>query len=393
MRPQPRSRPVKNPKPSSTKKQNEPSWWDTIKILFTSGLWYFAQIIIFLAFIGLCITYVMGFSGSVEELRALDSIEDKEAIELLSTEYVDSALNGRIVFVQGAVKTQDMLKDLNFAISVHGLALHRQMFFYQWQQKKKSKGQNFYYDTGWSTHPVDTSSFEEHKNNTLIFPLKSSSTYAGKSTLGAYIVDPALLEVFPLRQNFSPTLTPKLSEEIKEKILQYAGTLDTLSYSMQAYFSGNLFQDGTPLVHKKANNELFLGLDVANPRVGDILIRYTYTPEQTVSFFATLQGNRLHLFVDEDGNASKETIWAGKVSMEEVYIKTKEYNMLYFFLNLFLGHLSICLMFFIELQLLLPHIQEKGYQFTKDTLYKNAMRSLKYGTYTVIPLSLLAWIL
>ncbi len=382
------SRPSKYRRNSVKKRNSKDSWWDVIKLFLGSMLWYLMHIFLFVIVLFTCIVYFFGFQDTSEELRALGSIYQKGFVELASTEYVDSSLEGRVVFVQGKITTQDVLQDPYFNISVPALAFHVYVQFHQWDEHYY-KNQRFY-KLDWNSSPVSTHSFEKARNNTLIFPAKSLSVYSINNTLGAYTIAPSLLETLPLRHDFSLHVTQDLLQEVKEKILRYANTLGVKSESVQAYFSENKALEDAPLAAAWGENKLFLGLDINNPHAGDLLISYSYTPEQFVSFFATLKGNTLHLFVDEDNDASKYTVRAGKVSMEKVFSQTKEDNLIFFIFTLFAGTLVIFLVFFVEFQVILPFSEER-HDYTKKKLLYNAKRAFKYTIYIITLLSFFAW--
>ncbi len=349
----------------------------------------FIQFTMLLSFVGICVFFLMTIHDSTEEISALSSIKDTGYVELLSTKSVDSSLDGRIVFVQGKVTTSERLKDRDFNISapVHALAFYREMFFYQWHEY--SRQGSISYDIDWSLVPEDTHDFSEYRNNTLILPLKSSTMFSTNNKLGAYTVAASLVSKFPVRHNLSVDLTDELSAQVKEKILHHAGTSQVKSDSMQVYFSESTNQATTPLVHKKADNDLFLGFNVLHPLAGDVFARYTYTPEQVISFFAILRGDTLHIFEDADGNVSASTVRAGLVNIKEVLSETAEINTYTFFISIILCPIIMFLLIFIELQLILPFVEDRKYDFTNSALLHNAKRSFKYMAMVAIPIFLL----
>ncbi len=382
------SRPSKYRRPSVKKRNNEDSWWHIIKMSLGGMLWYLMHILFFMIALFTGIVYFFSFQEASEELRALGSIHEKGFVELASTAYVDSSLEGRVVFVQGKITTQDVLQDPHFTISVPALAFHAHVQFNQWDEHRRKAQRSYKLD--WNTSPVSTDSFEKAKNNTLILPVKSSSVYSMNNTLGAYTIAPSLLEKLPLRHDFSLHVTPKLLQEAKEKILRHASTLGVKSESVQAYFSQNSTSEGAPLATAWDKNTLFLGLDMSNPRAGDLRISYSYTPEQFVSFFATLKGNSLHLFVDEDDDASTHTVQAGEVNMEKMLSQTKENNVIFIIFSVVVGLLIMFLLFFIEFQVVFPFAEER-HDYTKKTLLHNAKRSFNYTACIIGLLSFFAW--
>ncbi len=296
--------------------------WQSIK----DGTIYYGKWVIHIIFaaiiIPLSVGYYLSFDESTEELNALKSITERGFTQVSSLDYVDSSLEGQIVFIHGAVKTPDILYDPNFAISKHALCLYTTTKYYQWDEDRGRRNRLRGYQLERHREVVDSSLFEDYKNNTLTYPVENFAVYAPTTTLGAYSVAPSLVAEFPEKLSLDIQPTQTLLESAQEKILSYADTQTHLSESLLHYkqqdYKGSLVHINSNLV--------YLGLDPFNPQSGDIEVQYYYIPEQTVSFFAELKGSTLHLFTNENGDSARQVIVAGKADMHELFETVKRDN-------------------------------------------------------------------
>jgi hypothetical protein len=205
---------------------------------------------------------------AVEAIRALDQ-GARQIVEINSTA-VDGAAEGKLVHLSGPMTTSPPAVDTAFGIGGEGLLrLKRTVEMYQWSEEKSSHSQTnvggskttettYSYKKEWSENAHDSSRFHEangHQNP----PLPVSTTIDSTDVrLGAYRVDPSVLDNVSEFAPFDPPQNATL-----------------------------------PAGYRRENGVLYRGRDSGNPAIGDIRIRYTAVSSQTMSVVAAQAGGVL----------------------------------------------------------------------------------------------------
>jgi hypothetical protein len=196
---------------------------------------------------------------AVEALTALN----QAASQLVETNAaaVDAQVNGKLVHLSGMMETSAPARDSLLGVGAPGLLrLKRQVEMYQWKEEQKTeteknlggsetKKTTYTYHKEWSGTPIDSGRFhlaQDHHNPPM--SVTSATIDGGDVKLGAYRVDPSLLNNVTAFKPFAPSTLP----------------------------------DG----YQNLGDVLYRSQSPSNPAVGDIRITYTAVPAQTMSVVA-----------------------------------------------------------------------------------------------------------
>src|SRR5712671_1713126 len=214
---------------------------------------------------------------AVEAIRALDQ-GARQLVEANATA-VDPANNNKLVHLSGAMTTPASARDTAFGVGGDDLLrLQRTVEMFQWTEQKSTRTQKNLagsattettdsYRKEWSDHPVDSAHFHEaggHRNPPM--PIHSTTIDSREVHLGPYRVDRGLLEAVSAYTTYDASLATSL-----------------------------------PADYRKSGDTLYRGGDPASPAIGDIKIRYTAVPSQTMSVVAAQAGNTLAPFSAANG--------------------------------------------------------------------------------------------
>lgn len=213
---------------------------------------------------------------AVEASRALS--QGARQVVDVTADPVDAAAQGKLVHLSGTMATQTPARDAAFGVGGGNLLrLKRSVEMYQWVEHKESHTEKnfggssttrttYTYHREWSGNPVDSERFREpngHRNPEM--PVRSTTFDASDVHLGAYRVDRGVLDNVPGFATFEP-------------------------------------RDATlPDGYRRDGDTLYRGDDEANPAIGDIRVRYTAVPAQTVSVVAMQDGGALAPFHAANG--------------------------------------------------------------------------------------------
>ncbi len=289
------------------------------------GFFYIIGMILF--FLVICV--LVNSDGIVKNLSSRSSINSSEYIYLSSIEEVDASLDGKVVFVQGTITAKDFIVEPDLGITVDALGLYTDVSYYQWEEIGReggntlNNGENVSYNLSFGDKLIDSSSFLVPHNNTLIFPIESSSFYATNPSLGAYKIAPSIIDALPTRDKLMLDESLHFSRIMQDELLEYAETQSVYSDSILAHYNGE--GDGLGLVYS-LENMIWLTIDPTQSLSGDIFIEYYYTPEQTVSFFAKVEGDTLHLFANENKAGTGSLVASGKMDIEQFFTGFEKIN-------------------------------------------------------------------
>jgi hypothetical protein len=179
---------------------------------------------------------------------------------------VDPALEGRLIHLTAPLRVTQPLRDAEFGVTAQGaVRLLRSVEMYQWKEEQRSEtrsrlggGQEtvttYSYTRAWSAEPIDSSRFrqgEGRSNPAMRF--QAREVVANDARLGAFPLTDAQLRGF--------------------------GEPRPLPVETSA-MAGARVVDGA----------LYIGQDPANPRIGDLRIRFAQVPAQEASLIARQAG-------------------------------------------------------------------------------------------------------
>lgn len=197
----------------------------------------------------------------------------------VAADSVDPSNAGQLIHVTGRADTQATLTDPVFAVSANALKLRRTVEMYQWKESSSSETTKklgggtetvteYSYSREWSSRPINSESFKKpagHRNPDSM-PYASAEQVADRITLDAFTLSPGLVNKI---DSFEPLLIA--SDTPLPKAIKKSG---------QVYDSG-----------------FYIGLDAANPQVGDIRVKFAMVKPVDVSVIAKQIGNTFEPYI------------------------------------------------------------------------------------------------
>ena len=208
--------------------------------------------------------------------------------------------NEKLVMFKGLVKTAESLTDGEFEnISVKdSLMLARNAEYYQWKETKHEKTEKkvgggtkktttYSYATGWTSSPINSSSFKEPKGhtNTYLIDIQDSSSYVKSANIGEF--------------------------NLNEDAIHSLGETKTLPLD-----SAMQINKDVACVKSVRNNYIyFSATNSGDPKVGDVRVSFTYRPCADATVIAQqIEGNNIQ---------PKEYV-SGKLQLNSNGLKTVE---------------------------------------------------------------------
>lgn len=202
----------------------------------------------------------------------------------VSPQSVDPTHQGKVVFVSGPLSGGGVVDDIT-GVFVNALVLERRVSMFQWRETqgktttdKKVGGKEkttteYLYDQVWSDRPIPSTGFKQREGhaNPASFPIPSATLKTSEARVGAFRVDPALLDALPA------ATPPPIGQTAMNIPTSLAGR-----------------------VHQTTNG-LFIGSDPSRPRVGDLMVTYTIAKPGDVGIVALQSGGVLTPISLKDG--------------------------------------------------------------------------------------------
>jgi hypothetical protein len=212
---------------------------------------------------------------AVDASRALS--RGAAAIVEVNATAVDPQANGKLVHLSGTMQPTTPARDPVFGVTGDGLLrLSRSVEMYQWKETSSSQSQQsvggskttettYTYQRVWSAQPIASAQFkmrDGHQNPPM--QLQSATFDAGQVKLGAYGVDPPLLNKLA---NFAP--------------LQV--------------------QSAPPAGYQAASDGFYQGQNPGQPAIGDVRVTFGAISAQTISVAAAQSNGMLAGYRDANG--------------------------------------------------------------------------------------------
>lgn len=204
----------------------------------------------------------------------------KNALQIESNK-IESSNEGLLVAARGQAQTEETIQD-ELISSPKTLVLERKVEMYQWEENSHEENNHttYSYEKKWSEQEIDSSDFHDKSHINPSFPVKSEEFYANNVKFGDFDLTSKQIKKIAAEETFR-NLPPKAGYSIQQG---------------EKYFSGT---------------------DIMQPKVGDILISYTYAPSGTyISMIGKQSGKNIvpdkykkfSVYVQYNGNLSKEEI-------------------------------------------------------------------------------------
>ena len=187
--------------------------------------------------------------------------QGKQQVHEVAADRVDSANEGRLVYLSGQIQAAGPARDPELGISAPVLRLIRQVRIYQWQEERALSSSKYVkrykYTKVWSENPIDSRRFSRpagHENPP--FELAGRSFEAPKVRVGAFLLSSSLLGQIQDTQPLAVTKADFKGSPVLAARLQETG------------------------------QGLYLGKSPQKPEIGDLQISFATVPLTQVSVVA-----------------------------------------------------------------------------------------------------------
>lgn len=240
--------------------------------------------------------------------RYKDLAAGRGALVEASSDKVDASNEGKLVYLSGDAKTDEVLQDETFGVEVPGILLRRMAQMYQWKENqstekdKKFGGseettKTYSYEKVWAPARVDSANF--HEQGRAAHQNPESMEVQGKT----FQADEVALGAFKLSAGLTQQISAFESVPLTEEMAEQAGReLDRVAL--------------------REGDEIFLGPSPKSPQIGDIRVSFTAVKApQTVSLFAAQRGESFGNWQAPSGRTLEQSLAMGVVTPEEMFSK------------------------------------------------------------------------
>lgn len=281
--------------------------------------------------IATCVGLFWNEGRAVQTARSL--AEGGAVMVEADAERIDPAKDGKLVHVQGELRTVAPLRDPDFPVEAQAARLLRKAEMYQWKEESRTETQKklgggeervttYTYSRTWSDRRIDSGSFRRpggHENPQMRY--KGTEVLARDATLGAFRPGEAALHRLPADQELR--VDAALSDRLKAKL------------------------GPTPV--QVVDGRIVLSADPASPRIGDLRISYRLAPPGPASFVARQDGSDLAEYQTKAGDRLLLAA-AGKVPAAAMFQEAELENQLLTWFIRFLGVVFMVLGWYLILR-------------------------------------------
>lgn len=264
-------------------------------------------------------------------VKTRDMLKEAQAVcvEMENPSTKDASLEGQLVCGTANTATTDSLIDNDFGIGVNAISMKRTAEYYQWHETKKEetreksdgsvkKTYTYNYSKTWSKKPVNSKNFKYssgHTNVVLAY-IENGEQWAEHVSFGAYNLSSNLIHSInsfePLKLDFSDNQLRQLDKTTQAAYERYYTPIDLNSNDYN-------------YVHVN-DNQLYLGLDQASPKIGDVRIKFEKVPPvHEVTVVAVVDGDSFKPFKAKNGYTLEKLVM-GKKDMAQFFEDEQESN-------------------------------------------------------------------
>jgi hypothetical protein len=240
---------------------------------------------------------------------------ETECVDVASVASLDPALEGKLIHATAVAKTDEILTDPTYGVSVNAIRLVRDVEYYQWVEHSSSEtkdkiggGQEttttYTYSMEWVGGPIDSGNFKDpdyQSRNFVRTTVPDNTVTAEKVEFGAYVLPPAMVGAIPA--STSVNLPASLGNGI-----------DT-------------FVDGSTV---------YYGENPQTPAVGDVRVSFTEADGGTASILGQVVGNTFEPFKHKNGK-SLMVLKMGEHSQESMFESEKAANKMWMWILRIIG--------------------------------------------------------
>ena len=240
---------------------------------------------------------------------------ETECVDVASVASLDPALEGKLIHATAVAKTDEILTDPTYGVSVNAIRLVRDVEYYQWVEHSSSEtkdkiggGQEttttYTYTKEWVGGPIDSGNFKDpdyQSKNFVRTTVPDNTVTAEKVEFGAYVLPPAMVGAIPA--STSVNLPASLGNGI-----------DT-------------FVDGSTV---------YYGENPQTPAVGDVRVSFSEADGGTASILGQVVGNTFEPFKHKNGK-SLMVLKMGEHSQESMFESEKAANKMWMWILRIIG--------------------------------------------------------
>lgn len=216
-----------------------------------------------------------------------NNVNNIKTVDELSSNYidianspVDTANEGKLVALNGKMNIADAaLTDSDFGIEVKTAKLNRIVEMYQWEEREENDNNktNYTYEGVWRDSRIDSSNYHDLSHNNPEMPYECREICASNISVGDF----------------------KLSADQIHSMEAF----DALSLD-----SAKTYKEGYNVKSGSENQYITNAVDLENPKIGDIRIRYEYSNYDEVSIMAVQKGNSFEDYVSKVGKKTNKVV-------------------------------------------------------------------------------------
>lgn len=259
---------------------------------------------------------------AIKKYKAINRAQDA-CIEMPDINRVDAEFDGKTVHCNGIATTEEMLNDDNFGVSVNGLALRREVEYYQWVEEKHTEKKDkiggateeittYTYNKKWVSNPQDNDFKDpEFKGENFVFAeVPEMDWEANRVTLGAYTLPTFITHSIGNSVSAPVSMDSTTIAEWNKVIKARLGLADSIPVNY-VYTEGNM---------------VYLGASASKPEVGDVRVTLTYVPNnQEISVIAKVKGDTFEPYTDKNGK-TVSAVRSGNITANEMFESLKSGN-------------------------------------------------------------------
>ena len=264
---------------------------------------------------------------------------EKECVDMKNDiNEVKAEYDGHMIHASGLAKTEDILTDGVFGISLNATRLSRSVEYYQWVEHTHTETHDkvgggeetittYTYEKEWTMFTQNSANFEDpdyrNVDNTVVVNIDNDSWMAENVSFGAYVFPHDLISQINDSKPLNVELDPKVVNTFNQQVLKVRKAANAEGY-----------------VHT-STNVVYFGADPNIPEVGDVRVTFNYVPaEGDVSILAKVNGNTFEEYTAKNGKTLL-VLTEGTVSMEEMFATEKANNKMLCWVLRFLGILLL----------------------------------------------------
>ena len=278
--------------------------------------------------------------------KTADAIKgfDKACVDVADMSKVDPALNGQPIHAVAVAKTDEVLSDPDFGISVNAIRLVRDVEYYQWVETSTSEtkdkigggqetGTTYNYHKEWVSSPVNSDNFKDpdyQGSNFVRANISDNSVSAQKVDFGAYVLPERMINSIPANTEVSVPITLANGEDIFV-----------------------------------LNDTVYYGEEPDSPAVGDVRVTFRKADGGEASILAQVKGNTFEPYQHKNGKTIM-TLSMGNLSQAQMIESAKSSNKMLLWVFRILGIMLVIaalrMMFSIVVSILkvLPPLAKVG---------------------------------